>query len=59
MDKEDKLLLTQSVDLMISTVSSQLPKVQEEERLQGRELISKLLVLTNKIAEIKENLEIE
>ena len=58
MNKEDKLLLIQSVDLMISTVSSQLPKVQEEEeRVQGRELLGKLLDLPNKINELKESLE--
>tara|TARA_R110000772_G_scaffold23966_1_gene63622 strand:- start:813 stop:995 length:183 start_codon:yes stop_codon:yes gene_type:complete len=58
MTKEEKLLLIQSVDLMISTVSSQLPKVQEEEeRVQGRELLGKLLDLPNKINELKESLE--
>ena len=58
MNKEDKLLLIQSVDLMISTVSSQLPKVQEEqERIQGRELLGKLLDLPTKINELKESLE--
>ena len=58
MNKEDKLLLIQSVDLMISTVSSQLPKVQEEEeRVQGRELLGKLLDLPTKINELKESLE--
>ena len=58
MTKEEKLLLIQSVDLMISTVSSQLPKVQEEqERVQGRELLGKLLDLPTKINELKESLE--
>tara|TARA_R110002126_G_scaffold57459_2_gene152225 strand:- start:47 stop:226 length:180 start_codon:yes stop_codon:yes gene_type:complete len=56
MTKEEKLLLIQSVDLMISTVSSQLPKVQsEEERLQGRELLGKLLTLPSKINDLKES----
>ena len=60
MNKEDKLLLIQSVDLMISTVSSQLPKVQEEqERVKGRELLGKLLDLPTKINELKVILEKE
>lgn len=55
MTNEDKTLLTQSVDLMISTIGSQLPKIQDEkERLQGRELLGKLLSLPNKINSIKE-----
>tara|TARA_R110000751_G_scaffold46884_5_gene105093 strand:+ start:2324 stop:2515 length:192 start_codon:yes stop_codon:yes gene_type:complete len=55
MTNEEKVLLTQSVDLMISTVSSQLPKIQDEnERLQGRALLGKLLDLPNKINELKE-----
>jgi len=55
MTNEDKILLTQSVDLMISTVSAQLPKIQDEnERHQGRELLGKLLNLSLKVKSIKE-----
>jgi len=51
----DKTLLTQSVDLMISTVSAQLPKIQDEnERVNGRDLLGKLLKLSLKIKSIKE-----
>ena len=55
MTNEEKTLLTQSVDLMISTISAQLPKIQDEnERLQGRDLLGKLLALPKKIDAIKE-----
>lgn len=55
MTNEEKTLLTQSVDLMISTISAQLPKIQDEnERVNGRQLLERLLKLSLKVQSIKE-----
>jgi len=50
LSQEEKTLLKKSVDLAISTLSQAISKVpNEEERIQGRNIIKKYLMLSDKV----------
>lgn len=53
MNKDDKLLLKECVDLTISTIGSNLSKVDKEAKGKQRELLNTLLILHKKIDTIK------
>ncbi len=52
--EKEKQLLQGAVDLSISQITSELPKVQQEEdRVKLRQLIDEMLIVAKKIARIK------